>query len=136
MIHGISSNSPHVIIHNGTTYSRQYVDNCKVKFQDSSITDEVVMRYNGDLRIYGTSIEVFIMGAWLPVVQAHAEIQTSGDLHNVIDWAHGKMGEESLFKDMLRLAKENKALDNAIENVRTALHDLELIHALVKGDKK
>jgi hypothetical protein len=86
-----------------------------------------MMRWNGN----SNCIEVFdgSMNIWQQMHGKTADIQLSGQLQAVVNWANLKMAEESEWE---KLATTNDAVKIALENMKRAKQQLDITSKLVK----
>jgi hypothetical protein len=86
-----------------------------------------VMRYNTAL----CRIEVYDGNSWLEI-GGGANVDVSPDLTNVVHWAKKKMDQEAEYQ---RLAQKSPAVQDALEQMRLAESQLQMIAALVREDE-
>ena len=85
----------------------------------------------GNLR-FNTSqqrLEVYDGMTWLELNSPHASVGLNGVAEEAIDWARRQMAEE---KRLEILAKENPAVQDALEAVRQAQERVRIVAALVQ----
>lgn len=85
------------------------------------------MRYNPS----GNRMEVYDGNSWVEL-GGGATIDVSPELQNVVSWARQKMAQEDEYK---RLAQKSPAVQDALEQMRLAESQLQMIAALVKEDE-
>ena len=84
-----------------------------------------MLRYNSN----SSNIEVYDGIAWLTLSTSYASIELSPDVQAVVQWAQGKMAEESRLKE---LASKHPAVADALAVVEHAQEQLDIVTTLVQ----
>ena len=82
----------------------------------------------GMVRINGSNMEVFDSGCWKSI-DTTVSVGLSGVANSAIDWAIKRMEEE---RQWAELAKENKAVKIALENLEQARQQLAVTAQLAR----
>jgi len=77
----------------------------------------------GMMRINGTEIEVFNGTGWLQLSTSYATVGLDQDTLDIVQWARKKRDEEMMWQS---LAKENKAVKIALDNLEQARQQLDI----------
>lgn len=83
----------------------------------------------GMIRLNGSDMQVFDGTSWLTLSSSYATIELNGDAQSLLQWAREKRDQELEYK---RLAEEHPAVQNAIDAIKRAEEQLELIVNLSK----
>ena len=76
----------------------------------------------GMVRLNGQDLQVFDGSSWLTLSSAYASVTLDNDTIEILNWARNAMNED---KELDRLAKENPAVNAALENMRRAQKQLK-----------
>ena len=77
----------------------------------------------GMMRINGTEIEVFNGSSWQMLSTSYATVGLDQDTLDIVQWARKKRDEEMMWQS---LAKENKAVKIALDNLEQARQQLDI----------
>ena len=77
----------------------------------------------GMLRIHNTDIEVFNGNVWQQLSSSYATVGLDQDVLDIVQWARKKRDEEMMWQS---LAKENKAVKIALDNLEQARQQLDI----------
>ena len=83
----------------------------------------------GMLRYVGNNIEVYDGSSWMPLQSSYPQIELSGDVLVVIQWAQKKMQEEA---EARALAEKYPAVADALEHVRESQEQLKTVVTLCR----
>jgi hypothetical protein len=83
----------------------------------------------GMMRINGTEMEVFNGSSWLQLSTSYATVGLDQDVLDIVQWARKKRNEELEYE---RMAKEHPAVQHAIDAIKKAEKQLDLIVKLSK----
>ena len=83
----------------------------------------------GMMRINGTEIEVFNGSNWLQLSTSYATVGLDQDVLDIVQWARKQRDKELEYK---LLAKDHPAVQHAIDAIKRAEEQLELIVNLSK----
>ena len=83
----------------------------------------------GMVRVNGTDMEVFDGHSWMKIHQSAATIGLNRDAEDAITWAIKRMDEE---RQWAELAKENKAVKIALDNLEQARQQLAVTAQLAR----
>ena len=83
------------------------------------------MRWNTNSNV----IEIYNGTGWIEYRGSHASVDLNAHAQSIMRWAEAKMLREI---ELTKLAEENPSVATAIENVKKAEDQLELISALAK----
>jgi len=119
MISGIAG-SKGVVVESGHT-SLPYVNT-----QGSDYT------YNGTLRISGTALHYFNSGTWSPLPINYATVKLDQETLDVIEWAKT---QRTMAMNRLTLAQNNPALMKALEKLKKAEDNFEILSKFVENDR-
>ena len=86
----------------------------------------------GMLRINNTNIEVFTGAGWQIVNSSYATVSIDQEVLDVIQWART---QRTMAMNRLTLAQNNPALMNALEKLKKAEDDFELLSKFVEHDQ-
>lgn len=121
MLKGINAGSPWVEVMGGAPPSMPYV------MTGSSNPVE------GMLRINGSDFQVYANGTWMNLGGGYATVNMTPQADSVLRWASNKMREE---QDRERKAKENPALQNALDAIKRAEANFELLDKIANSDRQ
>lgn len=83
----------------------------------------------GMMRINGTDIQVFDGNTWMNISSSYATVELSGDTQAILQWARQKRDQEL---EYAKLAKDHPAVQNAINAIKRAEEQLDLVAKLSK----
>ena len=86
----------------------------------------------GMLRINNTDIEVFNGSSWQQLSTSYATVSLDQDILDIIQWART---QRTMAMNRLTLAQNNPALMKALEAVKRAEDNFELLSKFVEHDK-
>ena len=86
----------------------------------------------GMLRINMTEIEVFNGTAWQQIPSSYATVSLDQEILDVIQWARA---QRTMAMNRLTLAQNNPALMKALEKLKKAEDDFELLSKFVEYDE-
>jgi hypothetical protein len=86
----------------------------------------------GMIRINGQDTQVFDGSSWLNLGTSYASVNLDSDTLEIINWARKAMEED---RELERLAKENPAVNAALENMRRAQKQLKTTIILSRDEK-
>jgi hypothetical protein len=75
------------------------------------------------MRIHNTELEVFNGSNWQTISSSYATVSLDQDVLDIIQWARKKRDEEMMWQS---LAKENKAVKIALDNLEQARQQLDI----------
>lgn len=74
-------------------------------------------------------MEVFDGSTWVMLNMAHATVGLNGEAESLLDWARQKRDEEMMWQS---LAKDNKAVKIALDNLEQARQQLDITAKLAR----
>jgi hypothetical protein len=83
----------------------------------------------GMMRINGTEIEVFNGSSWQQLATSYATVGLDQDVLDIVQWARKKRDEEMMWQS---LAKDNKAVKIALDNLEQARQQLDITSKLAR----
>jgi len=83
----------------------------------------------GMMRINGTEMEVFNGSSWLQLSTSYATVGLDQDVLDIVQWARKKRDEEIQWQS---LAKDNKAVKIALDNLEQARQQLDITTKLAR----
>ena len=83
------------------------------------------IRFNTSLQ----NMEVFDGSSWITLNMDHASIGLNGEAESLLDWARKKRDEEMVWQS---LAKDNKAVKIALDNLEQARQQLDITANLAR----
>ena len=86
----------------------------------------------GMIRIWGTEMQVFDGTAWIQLASSYATVSLDQDTQSVIQWAKA---QQQMAMRRMELAKDNPALMKALEKLKKAEDDFELLSKFVEHDE-
>lgn len=121
MIKGITPSGRYVTVSGGgaSTYVNNY----------SGLQGVGNMRYNTT----NQNIEVFDGNNWIMLNMDYASVGLNGEAESLLDWAREKRNKEILYESM---AKEHTAVKNALDSLKRAEEQLDLVYKLSKEHEK
>lgn len=84
-----------------------------------------MVRYNGN----NSQLEVYDGSVWVTFSTTVASVGLNSEAESLLDWAKKKRDEEESY---IKLAKENKAVEIALDHFKQAQRHLEITTKLVK----
>jgi hypothetical protein len=82
----------------------------------------------GMVRYNNNNFEIYDGSSWIIMQSSYPQVELSGDVQAVINWARIKMAEESRAKE---LAAKHPAVADALEAVKHAEEQVKIVAALV-----
>ena len=86
----------------------------------------------GMLRVHNTEIEVFNGTMWQQISSSYATVSLDQEILDVIQWART---QRTMAMNRLTLAENNPALMKALEKLKKAEDDFELLAKFVEHDE-
>ena len=86
----------------------------------------------GMLRIWGSDMQVFDGTAWVTMSTSYATVELNGDSQSLLLWAREQRDRQTRRE---HLAKDNPALQKALESIQRAEANFELIEKFVENDE-
>jgi hypothetical protein len=83
----------------------------------------------GMMRINGTEMEVFNGSSWQMLSTSYATVGLDQDVLDIVHWARKKRDQELEYE---RMAKEHPAVQHAINSIKRAEEQLDLVVKLSK----
>ena len=83
----------------------------------------------GMMRINGTEMEVFNGSSWQMLSTSYATVGLDQDVLDIVQWARKKRDEEMMWQS---LAKDNKAVKIALDNLEQARQQLDITSKLAR----
>lgn len=83
----------------------------------------------GMIRINGTELEVFNGSSWQMISTSYATVGLDQDVLDIVQWARKKRAEEIQWQS---LAKDNKAVKIALDNLEQARQQLDITTKLAR----
>jgi len=83
----------------------------------------------GMLRVHNTDIEVFTGSNWQMLSSSYATVGLDQDVLDIVQWARKKRDEEMMWES---LAKDNKAVKIALDNLEQAKQQLNITAKLAR----
>jgi uncharacterized protein YqfA (UPF0365 family) len=77
----------------------------------------------GMIRVWGSDMQVFDGSAWMNLSTSYATVTLDQDILDIIQWARKARDEEMMWQS---LAKDNKAVKIALENLEQARQQLDI----------
>ena len=77
----------------------------------------------GMIRVWGTDMQVFDGSSWMNLSTSYATVELNGDSLSLLNWAREKRDEEMAWQS---LAKDNKAVKIALDNLEQARQQLDI----------
>jgi hypothetical protein len=77
----------------------------------------------GMIRVWGSDMQVFDGSAWMNLSTSYATVTLDQDILDIIQWARKARDEEMAWQS---LAKDNKAVKIALDNLEQARHQLDI----------
>ena len=86
----------------------------------------------GMLRISGTDLQTFDGNNWISISSSYATVSLDQEILDVIQWARA---QRTMAMNRLTLAQNNPALMKALEKLKKAEDDFELLSKFVEYDE-
>jgi len=86
----------------------------------------------GMIRVNNTDLEVFNGTAWQSLPSSYATVSLDQDTQDLLQWARA---QRTMAMNRLTLAQNNPALMKALEKLKKAQDDFELLARFVEHDK-
>ena len=83
----------------------------------------------GMLRINATEMEVFNGSSWQMIPSSYATVSMDQDVLDIVQWARKKRDDEMMWQS---LAKDNKAVKIALDNLEQAKQQLDITTTLAR----
>lgn len=77
----------------------------------------------GMIRVWGSDMQVFDGSAWMNLSTSYATVSIDQDVLDIVHWARKKRDEEMMWQS---LAKDNKAVKIALDNLEQARQQLDI----------
>jgi hypothetical protein len=84
------------------------------------------------IRVWGTDLQVFDGSAWVQMATSYATVSLDADTQSVIQWAKS---QQQMAMRRMELAQNNPALMKALEAIKRAEDNFELLEQFVKHDE-
>jgi hypothetical protein len=85
----------------------------------------------GMIRIWGTDMQVFDGSAWMNMTTSYATVSLDQETQDLIMWAKA---QRQMAMNRLTLAQNNPALMKALEKLKKAEDNFELLQRIVTGE--
>jgi hypothetical protein len=85
----------------------------------------------GMIRIWGTEMQVFDGNSWIQLASSYATVSLDHETQDLLKWAKAQR-EMSLYR--LELVRKNPALMKALENLKKAEDNFDLLAKFVEHD--
>jgi len=118
MIKGINTSGRYLMVSGGTPGST---------YISSGAVGAGMMRYNSNMNC----IEVNDGNSWQQLSMSYATVELNSDAESLLDWARKERDKQSKRE---RLAKDNPALQKALEAIARAEANFDLIEKFVEND--
>lgn len=82
----------------------------------------------GMVRYLNNNLEIYDGSTWMMLQSSYPQVELSGHVQSVINWAEKKMAEEARIKD---LAAKHPTVADALEAVKQAEEQVRIVAALV-----
>jgi len=83
----------------------------------------------GMLRINGSDMQVWDGSGWITITTSYATVDLSPDAQSVLQWAREQRDKQL---EYVRMAKDNPAVQNALNAIKHAEEQLDLVYKLSK----
>jgi hypothetical protein len=83
----------------------------------------------GELRLIGTTLNVFSDGRWIPINLSSPVIELSGEVQSILEWTRQRMTRE---RTIDKLALEHPSIQGAKDQLATAEHQLNTLVDLLQ----
>ena len=87
----------------------------------------------GMIRVCGTDMQVFDGTSWIQMASSYATVSLDQDTQDLLQWART---QRTMAMNRLTLAQKNPALLKALEAVKRAEDNFELLSKFVEHDKE
>jgi hypothetical protein len=118
MLKGVNAGSPWLEVMGGSVSSMPYVSNG---------TSNPI---EGMVRISGSELQVYANGMWMNISSGYATVGMTPQADSILRWAADKMREE---QERERKAKDNPALQNALEAIKRAEANFDLLDKIANS---
>ena len=85
----------------------------------------------GMIRIWGTDMQVFDGSAWMNMTTSYATVSLDQETQDLLMWAKA---QRVMAMNRLTLAQNNPSLMKALEKLKKAEDDFELLQRIVTGE--
>jgi hypothetical protein len=85
----------------------------------------------GMVRVWGSDVQVFDGSSWITMGSSYATVSLDQDVLDIVQWARKKRDEEMTWQS---LAKDNKAVKIALDNLEQAKEQLKITAHLAKEE--
>ena len=85
----------------------------------------------GMIRVWGTDMQVFDGSAWMNMTTSYATVSLDQETQDLIMWAKA---QRQMAMNRLTLAQNNPALMKALEKLKKAEDNFELLQRIVTGE--
>lgn len=86
----------------------------------------------GMIRVWGTDMQVYTGSAWMNMNTSYATVSLDQDTQDLLQWART---QRTMAMNRLTLAQNNPALMKALEKLKKAEDDFELLAKFVEYDE-
>jgi hypothetical protein len=93
--------------------------NTSVPYVNQNVNNPIT----GMMRVWGSDMQVFDGTTWVPMNTSYATVGLDQDTLDVVHWARKKRDEEMMWQS---LAKDNKAVKIALDNLEQARQQLDI----------
>jgi hypothetical protein len=93
--------------------------NTSVPFVNQNFNNPIT----GMMRVWGSDMQVFDGTTWIPMNTSYATVGLDQDVLDIVHWARKKRDEEIMWQS---LAKDNKAVKIALDNLEQARQQLDI----------
>jgi hypothetical protein len=87
----------------------------------------------GMIRVWGTDMQVFDGSAWMNIATSYATVSLDQETQDLLMWAKA---QRTMAMNRLTLAQNNPALMKALEKLKKAEDNFELLSKFVEHDKE
>lgn len=81
----------------------------------------------GMIRYMNNNLEVYDGGSWLPIQSSYPQVELTGDVQSILNWARAKMIEEARIQE---LAAKHPTVADALQAVAQAEEHVKVVAAL------
>lgn len=81
----------------------------------------------GMVRYMNNNLEVYDGGSWLPIQSSYPQVELTGDVQSILNWARAKMIEEARIQE---LAAKHPTVADAVAAVKQAEEQVRIVTAL------
>ena len=82
----------------------------------------------GLVRYNNNNLEIYDGSSWVIIQSSYPQVELSGEVQSILNWARGKMAEEARIKE---LAAKHPTVADALEAVTKAEEQVQIVAALV-----